>query len=371
MDLGHLVGGGEGAIAALLGCEIDDDRTGFHRLHHFLGDQHRRLTAGDQGGGDDDILLLDMFGNQRRLLGLIFLRHLFRIPARGLGLREFVIHHGDEGAAQRFHLFLGGGTNVCCRHNGAQALGGGDGLQARNAHAHNEDTGGRDGACRRHHHRHGAAELGGGIDYGLVACEIGLAGQHVHRLGAADARQHFHCEGGNACIGERGDGFFLGEGRKKRGIDRALLHRGDFIGLGPAHLEDDIGIRKRRSGIGRKGGARRLIIRIRDLGACARAAFDSDIEPKCFELLHRFRRGGNTRFTGAAFLEDGKFHGKGLMRAENGEERHDDKDTDQRPFGEHGETRPRLLVRADIHVARLIILMVAGHDESPQKRAGL
>ena len=42
----------------------------------------------------------------------------------------------------------------------------------------------------------GPAVLGGGIDDGAVAGEVGLGGEHVHHLGAGDARHQLHREGG-------------------------------------------------------------------------------------------------------------------------------------------------------------------------------
>src|SRR5579871_5161270 len=71
--LHHLAGLGEFAIAAALDREIDDHRARPHRLDHVLGDQAGRRAARDQRGRDHDILLLDVLGHQRRLLGLVLL----------------------------------------------------------------------------------------------------------------------------------------------------------------------------------------------------------------------------------------------------------------------------------------------------------
>src|SRR6187431_1920448 len=51
----YLVGDAERAVAALLHREVDDDRARLHRRNRLLGDEPRRWTAGDEGGGDDDV----------------------------------------------------------------------------------------------------------------------------------------------------------------------------------------------------------------------------------------------------------------------------------------------------------------------------
>ena len=47
-------------------------------------------------------------------------------------------------------------------------------------------------AGRGHHHWKGATKLGCRIDDGLIAREVRLAGQHIHRLGAGDTRHQLH-----------------------------------------------------------------------------------------------------------------------------------------------------------------------------------
>ena len=43
----------------------------------------------------------------------------------------------------------------------------------------------------------------GGVDDGAVAGEVGLGGEHVHHLGAGDARHQLHGEGGDLRVGQR------------------------------------------------------------------------------------------------------------------------------------------------------------------------
>ena len=170
-------------IAAALDCKVDDDRAGLHRGDHRRRHKLRRRPAGDQRGGDDDILLGDVLGHQCRLLRLVFRRHLLGVAAGRLGRLEFVVLDRDEFRAERCDLLLGRRPNVGRRHDGAEPPRGGDGLKAGDAGAHDEDLGRRHRAGRRHHHRQRAVIFGGRVDHSLVAGEIGLAGQHVHRPG--------------------------------------------------------------------------------------------------------------------------------------------------------------------------------------------
>ncbi|VDO17697.1 unnamed protein product, partial [Brugia timori] len=139
----RLVGFGQRAVAAhairaLAGGDVDDDAAGLHGLDHVLGDEGRRGTARDQRGADDDV-------GQRHALGDLGLLarepargHRARIAAHALGgvlLFLGLVRHVDELAAQRFDLLLDAGANVRGLDDRAQALGRGDGLQARDAHA--------------------------------------------------------------------------------------------------------------------------------------------------------------------------------------------------------------------------------------------
>ena len=130
-------------------------------LHHVLAHQHRRLAAGDQRGGDDDVLHLDVLGDQRRLLGVILGAHLLGVAAGGLGRLELLVLDGDELGAERLHLLLGRRPHVGRRHDRAQPARRGDRLQAGHADAHDEGARRRQRAGRRHHLREDAAVIVG------------------------------------------------------------------------------------------------------------------------------------------------------------------------------------------------------------------
>ena len=297
-----LAGDGALDIAAALDGEIDDHRAGLHRRDHGGRHQLRRRTAGDQRRGDDDVLLGDVLGGQRRLLGLVFLRHFLGVAAGGLGGLELLVLDGEELRAERGDLLLGGGTHVGGGDHRAEAARRGDGLQAGDADAHDEHLGGGHGAGGGHHHRHGAVVDRGAVDDRLVAGEVGLRGQHVHRLGAADARHEFHGEGGDAGLGHGGD----------RGVVAIGVHGGDDgrarlvaleLGVGrPAHLQHDVGL----GGVGSlaDGGARLGEFVIGDARGGAGAGFDDHREAQPGIPLDRIGRGRDARLTGFDFLRN-------------------------------------------------------------------
>ena len=109
------------AVAAALGREVDDDRAGLHALDHGARDQPRRRAAGDQRRGDDDVLVLDVVGDQLGLLLLVLGRHRLGVAGRRLRLLELLVLDGDELGAERGDLLLGGGTHVGRRDDARRA----------------------------------------------------------------------------------------------------------------------------------------------------------------------------------------------------------------------------------------------------------
>ena len=182
-------------IAALCDSEVEDDATRLHRRDLSIRDQARRGPTRDQRGRDDDILLGDMFGDQLRLRGLVLVAHLGRVAARALAFYACHFLDKDRLRTQRLDLFLGGRTYIGRRDLRAEALGRRNRLQTRYAHTHDENAGSLNCASRRHHHRKCAAIFVRRGNHRLVACEVRLAGQHVHALCAGDARHEFHRQG--------------------------------------------------------------------------------------------------------------------------------------------------------------------------------
>ena len=246
-----------------------------------------------------------MLGDERRLLGLIVFRHFLGVAARGLGLLEFLVLDRDELGAQAFHLLLGGRAHVGGGDDGAEAARGRDRLQAGDARAHDEDLRRRHRAGGGHHHRQRAAVFGGGIDHRTIAGEVGLARQHVHDLGAGDARHQLHGEGGDAGLGHGLERGVLAIGIHDGDDQRALLVAGKLGGGRPAHLEHHVGVPDRALEHGCTRGGE---FGIGNAGLRAGAGLDGDVGAEPFHLLHRFRRRGDPTFHRVDLTRDRNAH---------------------------------------------------------------
>ena len=203
------------------------------------------------------------------------------------------------------HLFLGGRAHVGCGNDGAEAAGGRDGLQSGDARAHDEDLRGRHGAGRGHHHRQRAAILGGGVDHGTVAGEIGLARKYVHRLSAGDARQKLHRKGGQAGIGHGAQRVFVAVRVHDGDDDGAALKARQLRSQRPPHLEHDIGAIHRVAG---HCGAGCGIIRIEDSGFHPRAGFNGHFGAEPDDFLDGLGRRGDPRFARIDLGSNRNFH---------------------------------------------------------------
>ena len=312
-----LAGNRQLAIAAALHSQIDDDRARAHGMDHVGGDEPGGGTPWDQRRGDDDVLLGDMGGGESRLLGLILLGHFLGVAARRLGLGEFLVLDGQKLRAKRLDLFLGGGTHVGRRHDGAEAPCGGDGLQARDAHAHDEDLGRRHGARRRHHHRQRPAIFPGAIDDGPIARQIGLRRQHVHDLRASDARHEFHGEGGKARLSQLGQRLVLPVGVHDGDDGGAGRRARQISGGGPAHGEHHLRASDR---LGEAVGDLRASgfeIRVGDAGGGARPGLHHDLCAEDGELLDRFRRHRDAGLDGKVFSRNSYAHANAPMKPDN------------------------------------------------------
>ena len=308
-DLARL---GQLAVAAGLRRQIDDHRAGLHALDHLLGEQLRRRPARDQRGGDDDVLLLQVLGNDFGLLALELVRHLLGVTRRGLGIlhRAFVDH--DELAAKAFDLLLGRRADVRRGDDRAEPLGRGDGLQAGDADAHDEDPGRRNRAAGRHHQRERTAELRRGVDRRLVAGEVVLAGQDVHRLRPRDPGHQFHGERRQPGLGVSFD--ILAMCQRGQGCDqhRPALHHRDFVQTAvhdrPLDLDHHVGVADRGRLVLGDGGAGGLELGVRDRRVFSGSLLDNDVEAEAHEFLHHIRRSGDPGLSGHPFSRYRYFH---------------------------------------------------------------
>ena len=206
---------------------------------------------------------------------------------------------------------LAAGPHVGRRHDGAEPARRRDRLQAGDAGAHDEDLGGRDGAGRRHHHRHGAAIFGGAVDHGAIAGEIGLRGQHVHGLRPGDARHQFHGKRRDAGLGHGGERGVVAE-RVHDGDDEcARLVGGEFGRAGAAHLEHDVGV---AHGVGGQDGAGRRIVLVADAGREAGPRLDRHFGAERLHFLDGFGGRGDPRFGGITFPRNRNAHARRLPR---------------------------------------------------------
>ena len=189
------------------------------------------------------------------------------------GVAALALGVGDEvefqrAAAERGDLLPGGAADVEAGDDRAEALGGGDRLQAGDAGAEDQHLGRRHGAGGGGHHPEEAARLAGGDQGRGVAGGGGLRGERVHRLGAGRARDRLHREAGDAGRGQRLVGLGRGPGREVADQDLARVEAADLLGGRGGDAEDDVGAPGDVAlddlgpgllvlGVGMAGGARR------------------------------------------------------------------------------------------------------------------
>ncbi len=248
-----------------------------------------------------------MLAGQDSLLGLILRAHRLGVAARRLGVLELFVLDRQELGAQALDLFLGGRAHIGGGDHRAEPPRRGDGLQTRHAHAHDEDLGGGDGARRRHHHREALAKGVGRLDHRAIAGQIGLGRQHVHDLGAGDARHEFHGEGGDVGALQRLDRILFTIGVQHGDDHGAGLERAGLLRRRAAHLQHDVGAVQHRAGVGLHRGPGLGIVGVRNGRADARPGLDRDGRAQGDQLLHRLRRYSATRlaFTALAGHGDG------------------------------------------------------------------
>ena len=147
-----LAGAGQFAVAAGLGCEVDDHRAAPHAPDRVGGHEQRRRAAGHRGRADHDIALAD---DARELLALAcveVLAHRLGVAAAVLGVRGIEVEF-HETRAEALDLLGDGGPDVVGLHDRAQASCRRDRLQAGDAGPDHEHACGGDGAGRGHHQR--------------------------------------------------------------------------------------------------------------------------------------------------------------------------------------------------------------------------
>jgi hypothetical protein len=179
-------------------------------------------------------------------------------------------------------------------------------LETRHARAEHQDARRRHGTGRRGQHREKLRERVRGDDHGLVAGDVALRREGVHRLGPRHPRDRIHAERGRTFARERAHGIRVGE-RLDRGDKRgAIAKQRDLVGRRLLHLhheirtEDRIAVGDRRAGL-----AIRLVV-VTATGA--RARFDDDLGPGFGELADRFRHERDPSFAGHGLSRHSDLH---------------------------------------------------------------
>src|SRR3954470_13147784 len=294
-----LPGLGELAVAAGLGREVDDHAAGAHALDGLGEHESRRGAARHRRGGDDDVELLDRVGERLLLLGALLLGELAGVAALAGGLDAEVQPLG----AQRLDLLGRLGAHVVAGGLRAQAARGGQRLQAGYADAQHQDLGRRDRARRGHQHRVEARGVVGAQQRRLVAGDVGLRAQRVHRLRAADPRDRLHREGRHAGLADRGEAVGVAARVEEPDQRLAGAQPRQLLRAGRRDLDHDLGA----PGVA-DGGSSACEEVVRDQRGITRTALDDDLVTLRDELAHDLGHEGDSPLALDRFLRNADPH---------------------------------------------------------------
>ena len=198
--LDHLSRPSQRAVAAVLGREIDDHRAGTHAVHHVLGDQHRRRLSGDQRGGDDDVDVPGLIGEEGHLSGDELGAHFLGVPA--LARTVLIELNLEELGAQALDLLFDRRPRIESAHDRSEPARCANGSQTRYAGADHEHLGWRDLAGRRHLAGEETSVKARRFDHRAIAGDVGHRAQRVHLLRPGNARNQVHRQHGRGALGE-------------------------------------------------------------------------------------------------------------------------------------------------------------------------
>ena len=234
------------AISAALGGKIDDDRARLHACDLGFADEFGRRFAGNGGGGHDQIGGLNVFGQHRGNLGVLFGSQLARVAAFAACV-DARIH---ESRSQRERLLGRRRTNVIAFDDGSQAMRGRDCLESGHAEAHDENLGGTERAPGRGDLRENPVHVRRAELHGIVPRQRRLAGKRVHRLRPSDARYAFHCEARDLALEHFTHQALLVVRVDEADENGAFLHLRDDLEGGGLHAQHDVGVAHQRFAIG-------------------------------------------------------------------------------------------------------------------------
>ena len=190
------------------------------------GHQERRLATGHLGRGDDDVHAADDLV-ELGLLGRSLLGRQLAGVAAGAGRVDGRLEL-DELGAEALGLLARLGPDVVRLDHRAEPAGGADRLEPGHADAQDQHVGRLGRAGRGRQQREVAAVGVGRDEHRLVAADVGLRRQRVHRLGARQrARDRVEADRGHAAVGQGLRGRRIDERREQAhdGLARAQLGR--------------------------------------------------------------------------------------------------------------------------------------------------
>ena len=181
--------------------------------------------------------LLDRVGQRLLLLRALLLGQLARVAALARRLDAEV----EPLRAERLHLLGDLGAHVVAGRPRAEPPGRRERLQPGDAAAEHEHLRGRDRARGGHQHRVEARRVLGAEQRRLVAGDVRLRRQRVHRLRAADPRDRLHRERRDLRVGERARRLGRRQRREEADQERAVAELADLLARRRRDLDDDVG----------------------------------------------------------------------------------------------------------------------------------
>ena len=245
-----------------------------------------------------------MLRDELLLLAVRFFGELLRVAAGALALlAELDL---EEFRTEALDLLLHDRPGIERLDHRAEPAGRRDGLQARDAGSEHEDA--RRGDRPRGRGQHGE-ELRQRVrrdDDGLVAGDVALRRQRVHRLRPRDARDRVHAEGGGPLGRQRAHGVRVRERLDGRDERRAVAQEADLVGRRLLHLDHQVGGEGRVAIRDRRAGVPVGLVVVPAPGP--RAGLDDDLGPRLRQLRHRVRHERDPPFAGHGLSRHSDLH---------------------------------------------------------------
>jgi hypothetical protein len=191
-----------------LGGEVDDHGPRPHRARCGSRHEHGRRLSGDERGRDDGVRLGHVAGDQLLLALVLVLGQRHCVAADPLRALDVEL---EERRAEALDLLLDDRPHIEGRHDGSQAAGGRDRLEAGDAGSEDEDASRCNRPGGRRQHRKELAQVRGGEQHCLVSGDGALRRECIHRLGARDSRDRVHREGRHLSVGEGAHALRVGQ----------------------------------------------------------------------------------------------------------------------------------------------------------------